>query len=236
MSKNKKYYLYVIIALIILIIGIISIVFIFNNNVDEPKKETKLEDNIEVTDNKLGDGKLLILGAKNKNNVDVEVEFTINFLDKSDKIIESEIYTIYYLPSNTTRYVDIYIGDYINKDYKKYKISFKVKEINNFKHYDNDKIIVRDEIVDNKLNLVISNNTSQKIETLTLNIIFYKNNQMVRYINHDIFEFEKDTNLERSFTVNKDNFNNDIQYDRYEILYFPISLIDSIDNTSTNSN
>ena len=59
---------------------------------------------------------------------------------------------------------------------------------------------------------------------------------MVRYINHDIFEFEKDTNLERSFIVNKDNFNNDIQYDRYEILYFPISLIDSIDNTSTNSN
>ncbi len=231
-KHNTKLIITIVVALVVVIVGTILLIkLLYNDDTQIEQPKPTLKDLVDVTQDTLSDGKLLIFGATNKNEVNVEVVFSVDFYDSNNELIENDEYTMYVLPSNKTHFVEVYTGN-LPKQYDTFKYTYDVKESTNLKIYGHEEVVIEDEIKDNKLHLKIINNSGELVESVAIDIVYYKNNKMVKYTNAAMLGIEDGSFREGNYITNKDYFDNDIEFDNYKIFYTPVTAINKPETTT----
>lgn len=214
--NNKKIPMIIAVIVLVLIVAVISVIAITSNNSkdDIGGKEytpTKLEEKITnevATDN---EGKLLVF-IKNKNNIAVDIEVTVEFYDENGILIEegkaylttiksgAEVVSqIYDTPNNYSTYK-------VYTDAEESEIYEVVEDINVTDNDNGEKILVQ-----------VKNNSNKIIETITASVIFYENDKIVGYDESIELDVKVGRSANMEFYYPYDENYDEISFDTYKV-------------------
>lgn len=201
-----------------------------NNNNSGWKEENKKEEskttdekdlisNVKYTDEVLDNGDIIVF-IENKNTTEVSFTLDIEYYDEEGTKVDSNYDAVIGLPSKEKTVLRFYRTE---REYKNYELHAKNMNGTFFSsQYKDVSITSKDDKEKEEIVVTLKNNSSKKIESAKVAVVFYKNNKIVGY-SYDS-EYEIEGNKAVALYI---NYPYDIKYDEVEFDSFEAYLVEA---------
>lgn len=231
--KGVNKFVYISILLVIVIIALLCVLLpnnssnnnnnsslIENNDTDE-KDDIENEDlNVEEDDSNVkyntyitNDGEMIIIATNNNKNV-VDIEFEIEYYDKSNKLVGSGYADISAVSKNSQFALDVYDAP---KSYDSYKVYVDVEETDNISYLGKLTATHNNNKDEEEVIVQVKNTTDKEIEYIGVSIVFYKDNKIVGYDDSLDGEIKSGRSANFTFSYPYDESYDTIYFDDYQV-------------------
>ena len=231
--KGVNKFVYISILLVIVIIALLCVLLpnnssnnnnnsslIENNDTDE-KDDIENEDlNVEEDDSNVkyntyitNDGEMIIIATNNNKNV-VDIEFEIEYYDKSNKLVGSGYADISAVSKNSQFALDVYDAP---KSYDSYKVYVDVEETDNISYLGKLTATHNNNKDEEEVIVQVKNTTDKEIEYIGVSIVFYKDNKIVGYDDSLDGEIKSGMSANFTFSYPYDESYDTIYFDDYQV-------------------
>lgn len=231
--KGVNKFVYISILLVIVIIALLCVLLpnnssnnnnnsslIENNDTDE-KDDIENEDlNVEEDDSNVkyntyitNDGEMIIIATNNNKNV-VDIEFEIEYYDKSNKLVGRGYADISAVSKNSQFALDVYDAP---KSYDSYKVYVDVEETDNISYLGKLTATHNNNKDEEEVIVQVKNTTDKEIEYIGVSIVFYKDNKIVGYDDSLDGEIKSGMSANFTFSYPYDESYDTIYFDDYQV-------------------
>lgn len=217
--KNNKDIIIKIIVIAIVVLVIITVILVIvllkkENETSNPSQEPGLIQKSEITKtvHKI-EGKYLIQITNNKSQtLDLKVKF--NILDEGKRIIQSIDKEIKSLDIGKSSYIEF---DATNYENNKYEVVIVEEMISNNNGANQTEIDY--EVVEKNIMFKVKNNSNKKIENLSFEVIYIKNDKIINYKEIGYNGLESNETISDIINTPKNENGEPIEYDKYDITF-----------------
>lgn len=196
-----------------------------NNYIDDNTNNTKLSKNIKYSDYVAENGDVIII-VKNNNNVDVALDFEIEYYNASGTVVDSDDNFLKILGAGQESVVRLYGSD---RDYDNYKITFEAEKDDYYiSHQKEVKVSAIENKDDAEMEVIVTNNAKVDLREIEIGVIFYKNNKPVEYDSDSEYDFASGKSMTFYLDFPYDSNYDDIEYDDYKV--FVVEAYEENDN------
>lgn len=231
--KGVNKFVYISILLVIVIIALLCVLLpnnssnnnnnsslIENNDTDEKDDIENENLNVEEDDSNVkyntyitNDGEMIIIATNNNKNV-VDIEFEIEYYDKSNKLVGSGYADISAVSKNSQFALDVYDAP---KSYDSYKVYVDVEETDNISYLGKLTATHNNNKDEEEVIVQVKNTTDKEIEYIGVSIVFYKDNKIVGYDDSLDGEIKSGRSANFTFSYPYDESYDTIYFDDYQV-------------------
>lgn len=178
-----------------------------------PSSQSGNESNVKYNTYITDDGEMIIIATNNNKDV-VDIEFEIEYYDKSNKLVGSGYADISAVSKNSRFALDVYDAP---KSYDSYKVYVDVEETDNISYLGKLEATHNNNKDEEEVIVQVKNTTDKEIEYIGVSIVFYKDNKIVGYDDSLDGEIKSGRSANFTFSYPYDESYDTIYFDEYQV-------------------